>query len=139
MQISEGQRLFKGRYKQRFNHIHQRVGHLYQGRYKAIIVQRETYLLELSRYIVLNPVRARMVYNASEWKWSSYRSCAGIEEVTKRYYWLLSFFHSDLEEVCTNYRHFVDQGLNQPSPFEQLKNQVYLGDDNFVEQMQGRT
>ncbi|MGB0468715.1 MAG: transposase, partial [Pontibacterium sp.] len=60
-------RQLNGVYTQRFNRQHQRVGHVFQGRFKAILVQKEIYLLELSRYIVLNPVRARRVRNAADW------------------------------------------------------------------------
>ena len=133
--LAKGMRHLNGVYTQKFNQMHRRVGHLYQGRYKAIIVQRETYLLELSRYIVLNPVRARMVHSAEQWPWSSYRSCAGLEEVSTCYHWLLSFFGDDEKEACDNYCDFISEGLNQPSPFEELKNQVYLGDDAFVEKI----
>lgn len=59
--LAKGMRQLNGVYTQRFNQIHNRVGHVFQGRYKAILVQKESYLLELSRYVVLNPVRARMV------------------------------------------------------------------------------
>jgi len=67
-----------GIYTQAFNRRHGRVGHLFQGRYKAILVHRESYLLELARCLVLNPVRARMVRSASDWKWSGYRAIAGL-------------------------------------------------------------
>jgi len=56
---------------------HKRVGHVFQGRYKGILVEKDSYLLELSRYIVLNPVRARMVRAARDWPWSSYRATVG--------------------------------------------------------------
>ena len=59
--LAMGMRQLNGVYTQRFNRRHARVGHVFQGRYKAIIVQKDSYLLELARYIVLNPVRARMV------------------------------------------------------------------------------
>ena len=59
--LAKGMRQLNGVYTQGFNRRHKRVGHVYQGRYKAILVQNENYLLELSRYIVLNPVRAQMV------------------------------------------------------------------------------
>ena len=59
--LSRGMRHLNGVYTQRFNRRHKKVGHVFQGRYKAILVQKENYLLELSRYIVLNPVRAGMV------------------------------------------------------------------------------
>ncbi len=64
-------------YTQRFNKKHHRVGHLFQGRYKALVVEKDTYLKELCRYVVLNPVRARMVKHPKDWKWSSYRATVG--------------------------------------------------------------
>jgi putative transposase len=73
--LSAGMRQLNGLYTQRFNRRHDLVGHLFQGRYKAILVQKETYLLELSRYVVLNPVRAKMVLLPEEWGWSSYVAC----------------------------------------------------------------
>ncbi|WP_238400354.1 transposase [Legionella bononiensis] len=70
--LSKGMQLLNGIYTQKFNRIHHRVGHVFQGRFKAILVDKDSYLLELSRYIVLNPVRAKMVTSPHEWKWSSY-------------------------------------------------------------------
>ena len=133
--LCKGMRQLNGVYTQKFNHLHNRVGHIYQGRYKAIIVQRETYLLELARYIVLNPVRARMVRSADQWPWSSYRSCAAIDEIQQQYHWLLSCFGDNETDACSNYRDFVAGGLNQPSPFEDLKNQIFLGNEAFVENL----
>ena len=76
--LSEGMRQLNGVYTQTLNRNHSRVGHVFQGRYKAILVQKDSYLLELSRYIVLNPVRASMVHSAKDWRWSSYQSTAGL-------------------------------------------------------------
>ena len=70
--LSKGMQLLNGIYTQKFNRIHNREGHVFQGRFKAILVDKDSYLLELSRYIVLNPVRAKMVTSPHEWKWSSY-------------------------------------------------------------------
>ena len=133
--LSKGMRQLNGIYTQKLNKTHKRVGHLFQGRYKAIIVQQEAYLLELARYIVLNPVRARMVHNARQWPWSSYRSCAGLDKIEEQYHRLLSCFGDNEMTACANYSDFVASGLNQPSPFEELKNQVYLGNEAFVEEM----
>jgi len=69
--LSHGMRHLNGVYTQRFNRRHGLVGHLFQGRFKGILVERETHLLELARYVVLNPVRAGMVADAAEWRWSS--------------------------------------------------------------------
>lgn len=75
--LSKGMRQLNGVYTQRFNAMHNRCGHVFQGRYKAIIVQKDAYLLELSRYIVLNPVRAAIVRTAGDWPWSSFRATTG--------------------------------------------------------------
>lgn len=64
--LAKGMKLLNGSYTQYFNRKHRRVGHLFQGRYKAILVDKESYLLELARYIVLNPVRASMVRSADQ-------------------------------------------------------------------------
>lgn len=64
--------------------LHKRVGHVFQGRYKAILVQKEAYLPELSRYVVLKPVRARMVRAAQDLVWSNYRTTAGMAPVPDR-------------------------------------------------------
>jgi len=67
--LSKGMRYLNGVYTQRFNRKHSRVGHVFQGRYKAILVEKDAYLQELSRYIILNPVRAGMVESAEQWEW----------------------------------------------------------------------
>jgi putative transposase len=138
--LSQGMRQLNGVYTQRFNRHHRRVGHVFQGRYKGIIVQKDTYLLELARYIVLNPVRARMVRSANEWRWSSYRATAGFSEAPA---WLaidliLAAFGARRGEAQKRYREFIAQGKDQPSPWEGLTNQIYLGDDSFVERLQRR-
>jgi len=75
--LSKGMRHLNGVYTQRHNKRYGRVGHVYQGRYKAILVDKESYLLEVSRYVVLNPLRARMVSRLSSWQWSSYNAMVG--------------------------------------------------------------
>jgi putative transposase len=76
--LSKGMRQLNGVYTQRFNRRHGLAGHLFQGRFKAILVERDAYLLELARYVVLNPVRAGMVSEVSAWQWSSYRAMVGL-------------------------------------------------------------
>ncbi len=136
--LAQGMRQLNGVFTQRFNRRHERVGHVFQGRYKAILVQKEAYLLELARYIVLNPVRVQMVRTAKDWPWSSYRATAGFKKNEKwlMVNWLLSSFSSKKNNAFKRYRDFVSEGRNQPAPWEALKNQVYLGDDKFVDDMQ---
>ncbi len=138
--LSSGMRQLNGVYTQRFNSKQHRVGHVFQGRYKAILVQKDSYLLELSRYIVLNPVRARMVRAAKDWPWSSYRATVGQTEIPACLYvdWLLSVFSKQRKTAIRQYKQFVADGKGQPSPWEQLKNQVYLGNEQFVKRMQAK-
>jgi REP element-mobilizing transposase RayT len=75
--LSKGMRQLNGVYTQRFNRRHGRVGHVFQGRYKAIVVERDSYLKEVARYVVLNPVRAKRVQHPGDWPWSSYAMTAG--------------------------------------------------------------
>ena len=130
--LARGMQWLNGVYTQRFNWSHGRVGHVLQGRYKAILVQRESYLLELARYIVLNPVRAGLVDDPFEWEWSSYPATAGISKPPS---WLMT------ERVLTEfgpdphsaYRRFVREGIGRESPWGELQGQLFLGSDAFVE------
>ncbi len=138
--LSRGMRQLNGVYTQYINRRHRRVGHLFQGRFSGILVQKETYLLELARYIVLNPVRARMVPAAGEWPWSSYRPTVGLayrpEFLTTD--WLLTAFCNERDLARRAFERFVADGTGQPGPWARLKNQIYLGSERFVEEMQGR-
>jgi len=131
-------RQLNGVYTQRFNRRHGRVGHVFQGRFKAIIVQKESYLLELARYVVLNPVRARIVRTPDQWPWSSYRATAGLDPAPSwlTIDWLLAAFSEQRSEATRRYVDFVADGKNQPGPWEKLKNQIFLGSDEFVASLQ---
>ncbi|NRB39436.1 MAG: transposase [Pseudomonadales bacterium] len=136
--LSKGMKFLNGGYTQYFNRAHGRVGHVFQGRFKGILVEREAYLLELSRYIVLNPVRAEMVRSAKDWPWSSYRATAGFIEnpAFLTIDWILAAFANKTLKAQESYRTFVSEGRGLPSVWQELKNQIYLGDERFVEDMQ---
>jgi len=138
--LSLGMRHLNGVYTQKFNYHHDRVGHVFQGRYKGILVEKEAHLLELARYIVLNPVRARMVGNASEWRWSSFSATCGINRVPDflSVDYLLSHLGGSKGNAIKTYRQFVSKGKDLPSPWEDLRNQMYLGSDSFVQAMLAR-
>jgi putative transposase len=133
--LSKGMRQLNGVYTQRFNAEHGRCGHVFQGRYKAIIVQKEAYLTELSRYVVLNPVRAGMVARPEDWPWSSYRATLGDLPCPPwlRRDWLLATFGETEAAAVAAYRRFVEDGIGEPGPWEQLRHQVFLGSGTFVE------
>ena len=136
--LSRGMRQLNGVYTQASNRRHGRVGHLFQGRFKAILVDGDAYLLEVTRYVVLNPVRAGMVNNPADWPWSSYRASAGLEPAVP---WLavdglLAQFSGQHSRAQTRYAQFVAEGIKAVSPWLNLKGQVFLGDEQFVQRMQ---
>ena len=143
--LSRLMRHVNGVYTQDFNRRHGKVGHLFQGRFKAILVDRDAYLLTLCRYVELNRVRARMVAAVGDWPWSSYRAHVGLAPAPP---WLDSAglhayvlgrevrSESEQRRAATKYAALV---ANAPvkSPWEEaLRQQIYLGDDAFVERMQ---
>ncbi len=133
--LSKGMRQLNGLYTQRFNRRHRMVGHLFQGRYKAILVQKEAYLLELTRYVVLNPLRAHMVNDLNDWRWSSYpivMEQAAIPQWLDAD-WLLGQFGTGRSLARQHYREFVMSGKGVPSPLQATRHQLLLGDDAFVE------
>jgi putative transposase len=133
--LSEGMRQLNGVYTQQFNRRHNRVGHVLQGRYKAILVDKDSYLLELCRYVVLNPVRAGLVKSPKEWKWSNYRDTSGYHKgipcLTTD--WILLQFGNKRKEALIRYREFVCAGLKEESPWKEVKGQLFLGGDRFIE------
>jgi REP-associated tyrosine transposase len=136
--LSLGMRQLNGVYTQRFNRRHHRVGHLLQGRFKAILVEKETHLLELCRYVVLNPVRAKRVGKADGWRWSSYRATAGESEAPTflTINWVLGQFGNRLHSAQKRYRQFVEEGREGARPWDNLSGQIYLGGAAFVAQHQ---
>ena len=132
--LSAGMRQLNGVYTQSHNRKYQKVGHLFQGRFKSILVEKETYLLELSRYIVLNPVRAKMVSNAGKYTWSSYKATSGLIKPPPYLTtdWILKRFGKGKAAAQNKYRTFVSEGILQPSPWENLKAQCLLGSEKFL-------
>ena len=135
--LARGMRQLNGVYTQRYNRRHRNAGHLFQGRYKAILVERDSYLLELARYIVLNPVRAKMVGSPEKYLWSSYRSTLGMEPAPPGLTtdWVLGQFAKTKPAARKRYAAFVHNGVGQPSPWDRVKGQVLLGSEAFIEDM----
>lgn len=135
--LSLGMRQLNGVYTQRFNRRHGRVGHVFQGRFKAIVVDRDSYLLELCRYVVLNPVRAGMVEQIEQYAWSSYQPTMGLAECPGwlETDWLLGQFAKTRAVARRRYAEFVAQGVGLPSPWSAVRGQAMLGPQAFVEKM----
>lgn len=133
--LCRGMRQLNSLYSQYFNRRHEQAGHVLQGRYKAILVQKETYLLALARYIVLNPVRANCSAMAEHWRWSSYRATAGMVAAPG---WLdvdylLGRFGNTRAAACVAYQRFVAAGMHEANPLGETQHQLVLGDQGFVE------
>jgi len=135
--LSRGMRQLNGMYTQRFNRKYNRVGHVFQGRFKSIVVDKDAYLLELSRYIVRNPVAADMVKHVKDWKWSSYRVTAGMAQPPSflTVNWLLEQFGNDKKQAMNVYRQFVNK-TDKLLPWKNLNGPDVLGDDEFRSELQ---
>jgi REP element-mobilizing transposase RayT len=135
--LSRGMGRLNGVYTQWFNRRDGRLGHVLQGRYKAIVVEKQSYLLELCRYVVLNPVRAGIVQRVEQWPWSSYRATVGAAVAQEWLFthWVLAQFGRQCREAQAAYRRFVADGVNGASPWQELRGQMYLGTEAFLVQM----
>lgn len=121
-----------------YNKKQKRVGPLLQGRYKAILVDKEPYLLELSRYIHLNPARAKVVLKAEEYQWSSYKDYLGIRQerwININYEWAKERLGKYWRE---RYKDFVEEGIDESSPLEKVKAGMLLGSEAFVDNIKGK-
>jgi REP element-mobilizing transposase RayT len=140
--LSLGMRQLNGVYTQKINIRHHRVGHLFQGRYKAILVEKNEHLLELCRYIVLNPVRAGMVSEPRQWQWSSYTATAYAINISDflTVAWILGQFSQNTNEARKIYRKFIAEGLHKQelSPWKKLVGQIVFGGSDFVADIQGK-
>jgi REP element-mobilizing transposase RayT len=137
-ELSTGMHWLQGCYASWFNRTHGRSGHLFQGRFKSSLVEDETYLRELGRYIVLNAVRAGMVEHPADYPWSSYRSHAGLDPTPE---WLDNRFvlerARDPGEARARYRAFVEETIDCRQPlWDRLIGQIYFGSRQWVETMQ---
>ena len=139
--LSRGMKRLNEIYAEYFNLVHRRVGHLVQSRFKGILVEPgSSHMFELTRYIVLNPVRARMVEYAGKYRWSNYRATAGLALAPPWLHteWTLDQFpaHS-LQGSRQRYRTFVAAGRGASyNPSEHLVAQIFLGGEAFYERMQ---
>lgn len=130
-----GMRQLNGVYTQAFNKRHRRAGHLYQGRYRAILIQKDSHLLEVCRYVVLNPVRAGLVENPGQWRWSSYGATAGRERppACLTTGWVLGQFSSKRPKAERDYREYVRRGTGKVSIWAGVRGQAILGEDDFMD------
>jgi putative transposase len=135
--LTIGMRQLNGVYTQLFNKWHGKTGHIYQGRYKAILIQKESHLLEVCRYVVLNPVRANMVEQPGSYAWSSYCATAGQAKphACLTTDWVLGRFSGKRGKAEQEYKKFVSWGIDQKSIWTEVRGQSILGEDGFVDKL----
>ncbi len=124
-----------------FNKKYKRIGHLLQGRYKGILIEKDRYLLSVSRYIHLNPIRAKMVKKPEEYRWSSYPEYAGKKQgkgwLTSE--WILGQYSKDKSKARRFYKAFIEEGMVlEKSPFDDLKTGMILGSENFIDDIRSK-
>ena len=139
--LSAGMKLLNGSYTGYFNHRHKRAGHLFQGRFKAQLVEQQDYFLEISRYIHLNPVRAKLAGRPDAWPWGS---CPGYLRATRRLDWIcydrvLGEFGRTTTQARRAYGQFLRAGIDEPprSPFETAVAGLIVGSSSFVDKVRG--
>jgi len=135
--LSVGMRQLNGVYTQTFNRRRGSVGHAFQGRFKSIVVDKDSYLLALCRYIVLNPVRAGLVGRPQDYPWSSYKSTAGIGKKPDFLFtdWVLAQFGHNRKAAQKKYQSFILAGTDEEAPWKKLTGQCLLGGASFLEKL----
>lgn len=133
--LPRAMRQLNGVYTQIFNRRHCKCGHVLQGRYKAILIEKAAYLLEACRYVVLNPVRAVLADGPADWRWSSYRSMVGLADSPDflGVEWLLRQFDEDPVMARKLYTAFINDGIGERI-WEDLQGGSVLGSEVFAQE-----
>ena len=136
--LSRGMHWLNTSYVGWFNHRHKRSGHLFQGRFHSVLIEKSSYFTEVLRYVVLNPVRAKMVARPEDYRWSSFRATAGLEAAPP---WLdvdaaLAVFGEDRASAAPAYERFVLAHLDSDeSLWDRVQHGIFLGSDEWIVQM----
>jgi len=110
--LSKGMQELNGRYAQLFNRIFDRSGHLFQGRFKSFLVEKDNYLLNAAIYLILNPVRARLVDHPENWPWSSYHALMGKIKDKISSSWMLGYFSDDINRARECFRSRINNVIH---------------------------
>lgn len=137
--LSSAMRDINGMYTQAYHKIHKTVGHIFQGRYKSFLIEKELYLFEVIRYTVLNPVRANLVDRPGDWFWSSFLPTMGrFKSAWFNSELVLDLFSSDKKIAKIDFEKFVNDGISEESPFKKVKEGMILGSPQFCDDVWGR-
>jgi putative transposase len=135
--LSNGMRQLNGLHAQFFNARYNRCGHVFQSRFRSLLVEKDSYLLSVSRYVVLNPLRAGICDRPEQWPWSSYRATAGLAAAPPFLTtdWLLAQFAPTRMAAQRRYRAYAAQGIGDA--LEERVRGERLGADNFLRATHG--
>jgi hypothetical protein len=134
--LSLAMQFINGVFARRSNRRHQQTGHVFEGRFRSLVIQRESYRMRAARYVVRNPVRAGLVDDAGAWSWSSYLATAGLEPVPR---WLdrnwirWAFKARSLAEAQRRYAEYVNEPTQSQRPVD--LNGVVLGTTQFARRL----
>lgn len=139
--LSQGMRRLSGLYGQAFNRRHGRQGPVFQGRFKAVLVDRELYLADVCREVLRAPVEAGLAERARDWRWSSCRTMlkSGVKAGAPDWLakdTLLRLFSDDPQIAAARFSAFVEIFLSGSDPWSDRRDQIYLGSEGFVDQVQ---
>jgi REP element-mobilizing transposase RayT len=142
--LSAGMRELNGSYTQRYNRRYARHGPVMQGRFKAILLERESFLLPVCRHVLLNPLRlsGNRARQLEKYRWSSYLTTAGLATGSAdpvpglSMEGLLAEFGKRKKRASERFQEYVKQGIGQSAPWAQVQRQILLGSDAFVSRMQ---
>lgn len=135
--LSKMMQSFQTSYTLYFNKRHRHSGHVFEQRYKALLVDRDNYLLEVSRYIHLNPVAARIVERPQDYRWSSYAGYVRGKGISGlKYETVLDYFAGGRGRQLAQYREFVEGGLGGKQKWAELPvlKGAFVGDEDFMEE-----
>lgn len=136
--LSRGMHWLNGKYASWINRKHRRCGHLFQGRFHSVLIEKDVHLAEVLRYVALNPVRAGIVPSPEAFAWSSYRMTVGLEPAPS---WFdvdaaLAAFGSDTATAQVEYRAFVLAKVGVENRlWDNLRNSIYLGSEEWAKTM----
>ncbi len=136
--LSKGMRQLNGVYTQHFNRRHGRDGSLFQGRFRSVVFEPDSYLMPLCRHVVLNPVRVGLTRSANSYRWSSHRAMAGVVSTPEFLCSesVLASFGKRRSDSQRKYRDYVKAGIGEDSPLDERSNQVLLGSPAFIAELQ---
>ncbi len=135
--LSLGMRQLNGVYTQTYNKTHNKTGHLFQGRFSSLVVEKETFLLKVCRETVLAPVRSKEVNHPRAWRWSSFPATIGMAKPPDflNTDWILGRFGENIKDARHGFTEFIVKGIDEEPPWGSVRGRILLGSDAFIDRI----